>query len=354
MHHRANRVRRLAALIAWPAAAPFAAIGGTVLAIAFAAVCWQTGTLWPWSRVVHEDGRRTLLQTIFYFEHAVRELPLDIILGLAIGSAMRSHVPPAPGYMSTPAGRRDACRLGLAAALIVTGILVGALIDVGPQGLLDNFAQLHTRSGAPLVWGAHWRYHLLERLAIMLLSLAAAGLIAAASPWSGAALHQPDPKALRLFKGILLTFAVLTLLFVPSMESFTNPQFIGHQARELLTHALVTFPLGLAACLCWVTPAYGRQWKTPRAPRHVIGSAVGAVLLGGYLAAAGVATGARSAGQTSNLMALVFPHFFEHSLTYLLTPFVAASVYLMCGSGDRVSTAELTSSPSASAPLTTR
>ena len=32
--------------------------------------------------MVHEDGRRTLIETILYFEHATRELPLDVILGV--------------------------------------------------------------------------------------------------------------------------------------------------------------------------------------------------------------------------------------------------------------------------------
>ncbi len=27
---------------------------------------------------------RTLLQTVFYFEHALRELPMDLLLGLAV------------------------------------------------------------------------------------------------------------------------------------------------------------------------------------------------------------------------------------------------------------------------------
>ena len=31
------------------------------------AICIHTGTLWPWGVVVHEDGRRTLAETVFYF-----------------------------------------------------------------------------------------------------------------------------------------------------------------------------------------------------------------------------------------------------------------------------------------------
>ena len=65
-----------------------------VLLVAFVAVCLQAGTPWPWNSVVHEDGHHTLLETIFYFEHATRELLLDAVLAMAVAGAMRSFFPP--------------------------------------------------------------------------------------------------------------------------------------------------------------------------------------------------------------------------------------------------------------------
>ena len=62
---------------------------------AFVVICFHTGTIWPWTRVVHEDGRHTLIGTILYFEHATRELPLDVILGIAIGGCVFFAFPPA-------------------------------------------------------------------------------------------------------------------------------------------------------------------------------------------------------------------------------------------------------------------
>ena len=66
-----------------------------VLLVAFIAVCVQAGTPWPWNRVVHEDGQHTFLGTIFYFEHATRELLLDAALALAAAGAVRYFYPPA-------------------------------------------------------------------------------------------------------------------------------------------------------------------------------------------------------------------------------------------------------------------
>jgi hypothetical protein len=64
-----------------------------VLVIAFVGVCVQAGTPWPWNRVVHEDGHRTLLQTTFYFEHATRELLLDAVLAMGVAGAVRYFHP---------------------------------------------------------------------------------------------------------------------------------------------------------------------------------------------------------------------------------------------------------------------
>src|SRR5688572_4091470 len=135
---------------------------GALLA-AFAGLCVMTGTLWPWHHVVHEDGSRTLLATVFYVEHATRELLPDALLALAVAGAVRYYFPPlfAAGSAEASRWRR---RLGFLVAITLVGIAGGTLWGVGGQALVGNLSQRHTRAGAPLVWGAHCRYHLIERL----------------------------------------------------------------------------------------------------------------------------------------------------------------------------------------------
>src|SRR5437870_5447587 len=58
------------------------------LAAAFVTICVHFHTAWPWNVTVHEDGRRTLRQTIFYFEHALGELPLELLLAAAVSGAL--------------------------------------------------------------------------------------------------------------------------------------------------------------------------------------------------------------------------------------------------------------------------
>src|SRR5688572_21678442 len=60
-----------------------------VIIVAYGAIALYTGNPWPWLEIVHETGDRTLLGTILYYEHATRELPLDVLLGMAVaGSAL--------------------------------------------------------------------------------------------------------------------------------------------------------------------------------------------------------------------------------------------------------------------------
>ena len=141
---------------------------GVVLA-SLIAICVHTGTLWPWGMVVHEDGRRTLAETVFYFEHATRELPLDLLLSAAVaGSVLRFY----PAVPRASTGRRQSRRMVFSflvlSAAVIGVILVGAGIQAGDQGVAANLMQMYTREGAVPTPGAHWRYHLLSRLGVML------------------------------------------------------------------------------------------------------------------------------------------------------------------------------------------
>jgi hypothetical protein len=159
-----------------------------VLVIAFIGVCLQAGTPWPWNRVVHEDGHRTLLQTVFYFEHATRELLLDVVLALAVAGAVRYFFP-VRRDVDDASLERVRRWIAVAATLTLVAIVGGTAVTDGGQAIVDNLAQYHTRESGPLVWGAHWRYHFIERIADIALAFALAGVlwIVAGRPGDGGA-----------------------------------------------------------------------------------------------------------------------------------------------------------------------
>jgi hypothetical protein len=112
-------------------------------------------------------------------------------------------------------------------------------------------------------------------------------------------------------------------------EPFLDARFLGHQARELGTHALVTLPFALGTCLTLADRLgvderpRGRVWSWP-----VAIAAAGALALGAYLAVAVGLTRAEVRTQTSDVTALVYAHLFEHTLTYVLVALLAGFLYL--------------------------
>ncbi len=311
------------------------ALAGITLATALTVICVRAGSAWPWSLVVHEDGVRTLLGTILYFEHATRELPLDILLGVAIGGSVYFAFPPESHAASRHVARRVAT-LAAIAMTIVAVIVVGTTIFAGPPSVLENILQKHTRMGAALLWGAHWRYHLLERLALILLVIGFAGLLRLVNDGGNAGAGKAGMVVAGGTIGIYLAFtAVFAHGPLSMLQPFRDPQYLGHQARELFTHALVTVPIGWGVCM-FLLPreslnAASRSLSWPAA---VTGTVITAlfmgglgVLMAGYVGFAALHSDAVSLGQSKDLATLIFPHFFEHSFSYLVVPAVAGLTY---------------------------
>ena len=301
--------------------------GGVVLA-SLIAICVHTGTLWPWGMVVHEDGRRTLAETVFYFEHAARELLIDLLLGVAVaGSVLRFY----PAVSPSSTGRRRARRMLFSflvlSAAVIGVILVGAGMQAGSQEVTANLMQMYTREGAVPAPGAHWRYHLLSRLGVMLSCYTLTG-------FSRRLADQDLPAGPRGSRKVFLIAVAVLLapgLFVGfTTEPFASSVYLGHQAREIVTHTLVTAPWALGLCLWLRRRVMAETGKS--GSRGVSGElwivAGSAVLIYCYLIVGAVITGARAEAQTDSLVRLVAVHFLEHSFSYLVTPLVAGSICL--------------------------
>jgi hypothetical protein len=302
-------------------------VPAAVLVVAFAGVCILAGSPWPWNEVVHEDGHRTLLSTVFYMEHASRELLPDVVLALAVAGAVRHYFPPI-----VLVGRGDAARshnrLGLLCLMTLLAIAGGTVVTEGVQSFIDNLAQMHTREGAPLVWGAHWRYHLIERFAQIMLAFSVSGLV-----WLLHGRPRTAPAGRPGWFGVaLVAFIVATIVFRLTPEPFRDPMFLGHQLRELFTHALVTLPLALGVCLSLVrkhsSPEPRPANLQPQSVWPIAVTGVLAILSGAYLLVTSLVTDAQSQGQASGLARLLLPHFFEHALGYVLVPTLAGWLYL--------------------------
>jgi len=304
---------------------PFAVLG-----IAYIGISVMTGSAWPWNKVVHEDGLRTLAATVFFVEHATRELVPDLLLALAVAGAVRYFFPP---LLVSHGLSRVRVVFGAATMATLLAIVGGTIWTDGLHALLDNLSQLHTRPGATLVWGAHWRYHLIERFAQILLAFSVTGAI-----WMRRGRPTVSAAAGRggLYALALLLFGVTTAVFGLDMDPFRDPAYLGHQLRELFTHSLVTLPLALGTCLTLArrfSPAGGPRSAAPIWPIALTGLV--AVASGAFLLVASVMADAQSHGQTTGLAALLFPHFAEHALGYVLVPAAAGLLYVGPLTGQR-------------------
>jgi hypothetical protein len=122
--------------------------------------------------------------------------------------------------------------------------------------------------------------------------------------------------------------ALLTLVFGVHAEAFTSARYIGHQAREILTHGLITLPLAIGI----LRLATGQRPHSGSADAQVAGAAP-ALRTAVWLAIVGIPTFlvvafrradfAATAQLQSELAGVVAAHAFEHALDVVLVALVA-------------------------------
>ncbi len=297
-----------------------------VLLVAYIAICTYTGEIGLWNKVVHEAGQLTLANTVFYYEHASRELPLDIFLGLAVGSGVLFAYPPVVGD-SKALGKayRNITILSVVALILISTILVGTYLQGGTEQLYSNLLQMHTRPVNNLIWGAHWRYHFLSRISMMAISFGVGGVLVLITQRS----VRPGNKiGVQIFIMTLLMFALVTGIFSLNADPFFNAVFLGHQIREVFTHGLVTLPIAWGTCLLFVgNRVFGEDASRTAKPLWPLIAGIAGVVIIAYLFVAALITSAVTQGQSQNIAVLLFPHFFEHTFSYLIVPVVASLVY---------------------------
>jgi hypothetical protein len=191
-----------------------------VLSASYLLMVLEHGTWSLGNVVVHEDGRHTFWQTLFFTDHFLREIPIVVFTVLAVQWAWPS------GPRGRPGGPVATGALLLAIALVVA-CLVHATANVGWSESLLSLGQYRTR-GEQASYGAHWDYHLLHLLFLFLLTRVFVAW------WAG--------EGQTRMAWWLAAFLLATLLFVPTLKPFTDVFYVAHQAREIATHTLIMWP----------------------------------------------------------------------------------------------------------------
>ena len=138
-------------------------------------------------------------------------------------------------------------------------------------------------------------------------------------------------RARRGIVATLIAFSAISLIFAlkPGLValSLSDPVYLGHQAREVFTNALVTIPLGFFFCARAAEPPRdgGRNAQSLWTGAALLAFALAIAL---YIAQGALAGDALGEAQSTDMRVLIFPHFFEHAFTYVVASCVAVGTFL--------------------------
>jgi hypothetical protein len=291
------------------------AVPASVLTVSYLWLAVDHRTPWLLGVVVHESGRYTLAETILYFRHVLRELPIDVVYAAAAVAAAAGY---GPRCTTAPA---RAVRIGAlgAAALVVAGAWTGTVHAWGADVARSEVLQGYLRDEDVPSAGVHWGYHFLSTIAYLAAAIVLAALLRAlldghtGVPRSGAG-------ARGRLAGVVAAMIGLSALCGLGASPFRDPRYLGHQAREAGTHLLVTLPLSFAVLLGGGSWSPDPSRDVARRPSRDVGAAlaVGAVTLA-YLALGSALGGAADTARPgARLSSLVGAHYYEHTFDYVL------------------------------------
>jgi hypothetical protein len=284
------------------------------VAVLLASYLWLAlnhGTLRLWNVVVHESGRYTLGETVLYFSHFLREVPIALAYALFLLSASENTTLGGGGW-----GRRGFSLprwvFLLGAAVLVGVALLATSLGAGLGSALEDLLQYRTRDDLA-GYGTHWRYHWLSTVWFGAIATVAPALTRRVRGLPHLGVHRAWTRAAWVY------FMGLTVIFGLSTDIFVDARYAGHQAREILTHGPVTLLLGLGMLLAWSSAGRtGSERRDPigRATPLLVGVAL---LVPIHLAVVSLHGDVMAEGQSAlGLSAMVAAHYFEHSLDYLL------------------------------------
>lgn len=236
---------------------------------------------------IHESGRHTLLGTIFYFNHFLREIFIDTLFVLAAfstyrivhpGNIMPIHSVLIPG----------------AFLVFLAVVFLGSIRDVGLKNTLLDLFQFRELDHV-VKFGSHWQMHFLSTFVILLLLVLPAFFSATQTP--------------QTLIAVGLLFLLASIFFRTGWLAISDPRWILHGGREIITFFIlavlpfygVVFP-GLA-----LRPSWPALWGV---------AALSGCLI--YYAWVYRKTELRHFAQGGyGVVYLLTSHFFEHVLDYV-------------------------------------
>lgn len=298
-----------------------------VLAGSYALIALRQGTWNLFPVLIHESGRYTLTETIFYFRHFVRELPVNTLVAIALGILGCLHSPliagDRPGPPVSLAGMRR--RAGLTALVMALAAIFLTWHQLDRHETWIELAQFRTRDELS-EFGSHWRYHLLHVVDSVLFCLGALLVLRGLTGAGGI-----SRQAVRWLCVWALAFALITTGFGSPARALTDPLYLAHQAREIETHRLLALCPAFG-CMLLLEQRLGAALPQALNPRMIWQGAcwvAAATVIPLWIAWAlrGVSI-PTLAQRRVDLWQLAAAHHFEHVLDYIYVVALSLWVYL--------------------------
>ncbi len=311
-----------------------------LLTAAYLKMCFFYQKGWLFGTIVHENGRYTLLQTIFYFRHFCWELLGKAVYAFYIVGAFYLYGKPRTPNDDRVKGKIHRTGI-LLSGLFVLGIVMLAILltahQVGWKETGMGIAQFRTSEVKPIAFGAHWRNHLLSNIVLF----SASSFVVLLYRGVYCKSHLSKRRFANLFFLAIGIFAALTFVFGVNIDPFRTPGYLGHQLREIFGSDLPVVMLLSLAVLIYLEDKYDSdktnhllRIKTDRkyVTSHLLGWSLPLILIPAFLIQkvlaldiSGEMAGLPGAKDWSVLDLFAW-HFYEHSLDYL---FVVSLVYFL-------------------------
>ena len=298
-------------------------------------LAWWHNKIFLFDTLIHENGRLSLFNSMFYFDHFVALVPMITVFSLcAVG-----------GF--TLAGRTRSDIDSSRAASVATVLLIGAvslvclaflmsLYTVGWQRTLDYALQRIERDGV-MSKGGNWNQLQLSNIPIALgiIGLSSAFLIPARGPNS-----QRDAALITGAMGCICLAAVLcigvSILNWSGWQSFLNPRWLAHGIREIATYPLTGMPIALGSLLLVEHYLSGfKTWIFEPGLLSLILIGAGLTVTAGELILLSNVDVLAHAQRPSfapgglSIPYLLFSHVFEHFLDFVLIGPLTAGIYAL-------------------------
>jgi hypothetical protein len=303
--------------------------------ISYAYLVYWHRTLWLWHTIIHENGRLTLLGSMFYFDHFVACVPMILLMALctAGGFALTRRFPRQPDQRRA---RAIAATLFLGASLFILAAFLLSLYTVGWQRTADYALQRIERDGV-LSKGGNWNQLQISNLPIALGAIA----LSSAVLMSGEG-DEGTAKCNLVAGGILLIGIAcvfsggITAFNWCGWGAFLNPRWLGHSIREIATYPLTAIPIALAsvALVEWVLSGSTTFAVKPRALSLILLGIAIALVIGQLLVVRSVnmlsiAQRPPFAPNGLSISYLLFSHVFEHFLDFVVIGPLAGGFYAL-------------------------